>query len=97
LAQINLRGSTIDSTDLSATNLRGANLRDVKFIWANLDYANVEGADLRGADLRKVFFSFFSPIGAMYDKTTKWPRGYDPKSAILLGSKIPTRNNRRTK
>jgi uncharacterized protein YjbI with pentapeptide repeats len=42
----------------------------------NLIGANLSGADLTGADLDCAVLQ-----GALYDKTTQWPEGFDPLSA----------------
>ncbi len=74
LREANLRGA-----DLTDADLRGADLRG-----ANLCRANLACADLRGADLRHAHLRDLQLDGAVYDRRTRWPEGFDPKSRTEL-------------
>ena len=46
-----------------------------------LQYAELQEADLRGANLQGAIFldiSFTGLTGAIYDRDTLWPEGFDP-------------------
>ena len=57
--------------DFTVSYLGGAELRGIFLDGADLFEENLVGSDLRGAD--------FS--GATYDRSTIWPRGFDPETA----------------
>jgi uncharacterized protein YjbI with pentapeptide repeats len=60
-------------------NLLGADLR-----WANLKRAGLEGANLSGADLVGAKLRWTNLTGAIYDRKTVWPPGFDPKAAGVI-------------
>ncbi len=66
----NLRNTCFYQSDLRGANLQGATLSRNDFSEARL-----EGADLRGVTIEDVDFQ------ATYDKSTKWPEGFDADSA----------------
>jgi len=58
----------------TSLKLKGANLAGIDLSEANLREANLHGADLYGADLS----------GAKYNKSTKFPEGFDPEEAGMV-------------
>jgi hypothetical protein len=68
LKKANLRGACLRNTRCFDTNFRGADLRK-----ADLRYALLAGADLRWAQLSGARFS-----NAIYDRSTRWPKGFNP-------------------
>jgi uncharacterized protein YjbI with pentapeptide repeats len=89
LANANLRGANMEGTGLGETNLSGADLRNVRFGFCVFTDTDFRGADLRGAnfvgggmslvvwsaDLGGADFR-----GALYDRTTRWPLGFNPRA-----------------
>jgi hypothetical protein len=85
----NLQGANFVGADLARANLKKANLRGACLVRAQCFDANLRGADLRdanlrdallaGADLRWAQLSGARLQGAVYDKSTRWPQGFNPK------------------
>ncbi len=73
LGRANLAGANLVAAYLSNANFVGANL-----VRANLFKANLQGANLQDANLREAKLD-----GAVYDSTTKWPKGFDPVAAEM--------------
>lgn len=95
LAGADLRGANLEYANLTAADLRRADLRGARLAAASLAQADLRGADLRGADLaghganrvlweRRIGSAQFE--GAVYDETTRWPPGFNPrwKSCIFV-------------
>jgi uncharacterized protein YjbI with pentapeptide repeats len=74
--------------DVDSVNFKGANLKNTKN-YDGLDRADFRNADLRGADLSEVEL----PIegvqweGVIYDSTTQFPAGVNPKAVGAVESK----------
>ena len=73
---ITLRGSNLSRANLSGADLwkaglHGANLSEADLSGANLILVHLNGANLSGANLQ----------GATYTAFSKWPEGFDPKTA----------------
>ena len=64
------------SRDLSGANLRGADLRG-----ADLDGADLSAADLSRADLDKANLDEANLRGAIADRRTIFPKGFDARGA----------------
>lgn len=84
----NLKGADLSYSELSETILREANLRGVDLSYADLEQANLQDVDLRGAlligtNLRQTDLSKAQLLGADYDHTTQFPKGFDPIRAGL--------------
>jgi uncharacterized protein YjbI with pentapeptide repeats len=65
LVEANLYGADLSGADLAFADLTRANLMST-----DLSACNLEGADLTGAQME----------GAVYDRSTKWPRNFDPST-----------------
>lgn len=98
-----LAGASLPYADLFGADLRGADLRRADLHGARLIQADLSGAELAGADLTHSWLwgaSFAgarhladaSLAGAVYDSTTCWPQGFDPRErgAILGGHEPPS-------
>jgi uncharacterized protein YjbI with pentapeptide repeats len=77
-------GGRSGSFDLTAARLRGANLTNLKFgLPSNWDVfhpsTTLQEADLRGTVLIGVDLSNVILTGAIYDRHTRWPLGFDPQ------------------
>jgi uncharacterized protein YjbI with pentapeptide repeats len=70
LERADLRYAMLYKADLSGADLRGADLEG-----AELEQASVFAADLRGANLRGANLMI-----TIYNRDTKWPTGFDPKT-----------------
>lgn len=75
LINTNLISINLKDAQLNKTNLAQANLSNAKLIKTNLKNANLIGSKLKSADLTGVKLD-----GAVYNNTTEWPEGFDPKS-----------------
>lgn len=90
----NLQDAYLEGADLQRTVFFGANLQNARLMGTRLNgaliqYAQLQGAVLLGADLRNAYLmgtnveganlagSHFE--GAIYNSTTRWPEGFDPK------------------
>jgi hypothetical protein len=77
-----LRGGFLGYADLRDADLRGAQLAGTYLVTADLRDADLRGADLRGdgihASLNEGGLLGANLTGARYDRTTRWPRGFDP-------------------
>lgn len=77
----NLVGATLTGSCLSGAKLAGANLasailNNADLTSADLSHTNLIGASFVGAKLESIIM-----LRAAYDASTKWPAGYDPRSA----------------
>lgn len=85
--QTKLVGANLEGQDLSVlwgltdTSFRGANLRNLKGgLHVTVTRCDFRKADLRGAHLAGPGTSYFSTCdfrGAVYDRRTRWPKGFD--------------------
>lgn len=79
----NFEGADLSKAHLRRTILRGANLRKLAAIGSG-EALDFRGADVRGANLTGFQEGGAVPAkwrGAKYDRTTKWPKGFDPAAA----------------
>lgn len=81
LRAVSFKGSNLTDTVFFAADLRGANFQDATIKNTNFQQARLENADLSGAKIEDI-----QRMGATYNKTTKWPEAFDPKSfgAVLI-------------
>ena len=95
LPGINLTGTKFNGRDLSGIkinmgNLTRTDLRNVNFTDAELTMTIFNGADARGAifngaDLRRSADLPYADLrGAKYNKTTRFPDGFDPKQEGMI-------------
>lgn len=89
---LDLAGSDFTSMDFSRSNLRkaslyGAVLHRASFVGADLRGVNLECAKLQGAALDHTT----RLRGAITNKYTQWPEGYDPDRAGVIQAKKPRR------
>ena len=80
LQRSNLQGGNLIQACLKNANLKGANLRNTDLTLANASLVNLIGADLSTAILHRTSLS-----GALYDATTRFPKGFDP---VLAGMNL---------
>jgi hypothetical protein len=71
---------------LSRTILKNAVLQESVLIGADLQGADLRGADLCGANLEGAVLSDARFDEAKYDEKTKFPEGFDPRSALMVWS-----------
>ena len=79
----NFEGCDLSKAHLRRTVLRGANLRNLVGIGTG-EALDLRGADVRGANLLGFEEGGGTPAkwrGAKYDRSTKWPKGFDPAAA----------------
>lgn len=86
LVAADLRDAHLEKARLAGAKLMGADLRDAHLLDANLRRANLEGADLAGANLIRVNLEGANLRGAtldaaLYDASTRWPKGFNPEEA----------------
>jgi len=67
----------------------GANFEHLDFSGADLTDANLRDAYLFGTDLREATLTGADLTGAHYDQSTRFPIGFDPKSAGMRFVKNP--------
>lgn len=86
LTRAKLTGVDLTSVLLSRARLREADLRGLLGL-GGCEAVDFRGADLRGANL--IGFKDQSAVpskwrGAKYDRTTKWPQGFNPAAAEVV-------------
>lgn len=87
----NLTGVDMSNTSVQGSTFKEADLRKVKGI-KDITRADFSGADLRGANLQdsKDYSNNAIFKGAKYDRSTRWPRGFDlEKSGAVLVKEEP--------
>ena len=95
-----LRGAGLREAWLFDANLSGADLIGANLFRANLSAADLSGADLSGANLSMANLDKLDWLGtsqpakltgAKYNKSTVWPKGFDPETAgaVLVVTKQP--------
>ena len=89
--ETNFTGTRFERCNFLGANLNRANLTNAVLKDCSLVFAMMNGADLRGAKLSSCDFRGANqgeppetPIliqlaGAIYDETTEWPVGFDPR------------------
>ncbi len=77
-------GADLRRADLFGAGLEGADLSGADLNEANLKRAGLEGANLSGADLVGAKLRWTNLTGAIYDRKTVWPPGFDPKAAGVI-------------
>ncbi len=90
LKEVNLSGQNLRNTNFSQTNLKEADLSLTDFRDSDLSYANIREADftkadlrnanLKGADLSEAKISGVNFKGAIADKYTQFPEGFNAVS-----------------
>ena len=69
-----LKGANLASVDLSRADLSEADLRK----------ADLRGTDLKGADLHYAKLGSVNFRGAAYNKSTKFPNGFNPEKVGMV-------------
>jgi hypothetical protein len=77
LAHVDLRDADLEYVDLTRAVLRNSTLAGAHLAGASLVEADLRGTDLSGADLTDTDLR-----GALADKTTIWPEGFDPPPGV---------------
>lgn len=83
----NLTNASFLAAKLKQANFKDANLSNADLSNAYLFRAVLRNSDLRGANLEKAILSKARLIGARYDRTTRWPRGFQPDKARAVYEK----------
>ncbi|MCA1904456.1 MAG: pentapeptide repeat-containing protein [Cyanobacteria bacterium KgW148] len=101
LIQANFQGTDLSNGNFAHTDLRAANLQRADLRSAIFDRTCFFRADLRGADLRGATIIDCRWQGAIYDRFTQFPEGFNYRSvgmlgpgAILNGAQLNTANLR---
>ena len=81
LSGADLSGADLRFVDLHDSDLRGADLSGADLSFAYLNGALLNGSNLSGAKLRTASLHDITWGGAIYDKGTIWPNGFDPVKA----------------
>ena len=89
LSKADLSRADLSRANLSGANLSGAFLRETMFRGATLSGANLtgtifRGANLRGANFREAGLSGVYFMGAIADRTTIFPKGFDAVKAGVI-------------
>ena len=79
LGRANLVRANLYSANLESANLENANLENANLYSANLESANLGGANLGRANLVRANLEDAYLGGAIYDKYTIFPVGFDAK------------------
>ncbi|NNJ09813.1 glycogen debranching protein GlgX [Chloroflexales bacterium ZM16-3] len=89
LQRANMISASLQDARLDDADLREARLSRASFERATLARANLQGAvltsaDLRGTDLRGATLFQADLRGARYDRSTRWPEGFEPHEAGMI-------------
>jgi uncharacterized protein YjbI with pentapeptide repeats len=84
LSYVNLRNANLSSSMLSGTNFSRTRLRGANFDNANLLSVDFSSADLSDIDLSRVNLRNVNLSGSIYNPVTKFPEGFEPKSAGMI-------------
>jgi uncharacterized protein YjbI with pentapeptide repeats len=85
-----MAGADLSGCNFEGAELRGANLRDACLIGANLCRANLSvdnlggTTSLHGANLTNAVLDGANMSGAMFDRRTVFPVGFDPSAAGMV-------------
>lgn len=86
LSDASLLNANLEDADLGRADLSGADLEGADLTNANLRYANLGRADLSDANLSDAILTGADLFGAIFDKETKFPEGFDPVAhGMILG------------
>ena len=77
-------GESLEGADLEGVDLQGAHLRGADLKGADLRKADLRGTDLKGADLHYTKLGSVNFRGAAYNKSTKFPKGFDPDKEEMM-------------
>ncbi|MGD2060243.1 MAG: pentapeptide repeat-containing protein, partial [Acidimicrobiia bacterium] len=81
LSQSNLSGADLSDARLDFADMSGCDMRGVDLSGASLVETSLWNADLRGADLSRCKNIVMANLRrARYDRSTRWPAGFDPSS-----------------
>lgn len=81
LSRANLRGAMLAGANLKMANLFDSNLQKASLRGANLQDAFLDAVLLQGTDLSTANLDGVTLIGALYDRYTTFPDGFDPVAA----------------
>ena len=81
LSEARAQHVSLVAAEASRADFDGADLSN-----ARLDDADLRGANLRGADLRGASLLRTDLRGALYDRSTRWPEGFDLTGMGLVSS-----------
>lgn len=85
LGNADLSFANLSNTDLRGASLTNAICRNANFKGANLGLDNLNGrTNLRGADLSGSDLAGANLKGALYDDSTRFPLGFDPKDHDMI-------------
>ncbi len=80
LKGVDLRGADLSHANLSGADLNGSNLSDdTNLAFTDLSRADLRNTNLKGARLEGANLEGVQLEGAIYDETTKFPRGFEPQ------------------
>jgi uncharacterized protein YjbI with pentapeptide repeats len=85
LSGLDLSGSDLNRAHMGQVNLTNANLTGANLEEAKLGAAKLNNAIMKRANLVKTYFGDQAVLdgvdltGAVYDSTTRWPQGFDPR------------------
>jgi hypothetical protein len=82
LNNAHLSNASLENAILWNASLEYATLLAVELAGANLSYANMKNANLWGANMEDANLRGAVLIQARYNTQTKWPKGFDPESAL---------------
>jgi hypothetical protein len=86
LRGVMLRDAQLQMADLSHVKFDGAYLQTANLQGASIGRASFPGAHLEGADLRQTIeYEEADLRDALPDPKTRWPEGFDWRSAMVLG------------
>lgn len=83
LERADLRHADLSEANLCGANLKSANLQYARLAGTNLCRADLTAANLCGADLESANMSGALLIHALYDRSTRWPKGFTPPGSGL--------------
>ena len=82
-----MSGAKMDTADFTGADIRGASLQGARFSGARLEGTDMRCEQLEAAKLR----------GAIADRQTRWPEGFDPAGRGIVALTTPPMPSTNTK
>ena len=94
--EASLKNSNLSLTKIKNCIFTDANLSNSNLKYSNLDNSNFTHSNLRGADFSGAIIKNSNFRDAYYDKSTKWPKNFNPVGALLVKKSLSNKAKPKT-